>query len=108
MATIGQSINRSPDHPITRYRKRLLYRSRTAPVDDVAEAADLEARAAHQRAVHVGLGNQIADIVRLDAPAVDHVAVIRGVGAEPLPNPHPDVRVRFAGLRGGRVPSGPD
>ena len=48
------------------------------------------------------------DIVRLDAPAVDDVAVFGGVGAEPLAQPAANVRMRFLGLRGRGVPPGAD
>src|SRR5207237_1003050 len=52
--------------------------------------------------------NELTDIVRLHAPAVDDVAAIGRVAPEPLPEPRADVRVRLAGLRGGGIPSGAD
>jgi hypothetical protein len=48
------------------------------------------------------------DVVRLDAAAVDHVAVLRGPGAEPLAQPRPDVGVRLAGLLRRGVPARAD
>ena len=55
----------------------------STPNYDVAEAVDVEARAAHQRAVHILVHDQRVDVVRLDAAAVDHMAMIAGRGAEP-------------------------
>ena len=50
----------------------------SAPHDDVAEALHVEAGAADQRAVDVGLRRSSSrDVVRLDAAAVDHVAAAR-------------------------------
>src|SRR5688572_13474208 len=80
---IEQSITRLPDYPITRFQNLELYRSTPAPGDDVREAAEFEARAAYQRAVHVGLGDELADIVRFHAAAVDHVAQLGRRRAKP-------------------------
>ena len=56
----------------------------STPHDDVAEAVHVEAGAADERAVDVLVHDQRVDVVRLDAAAVDHVAVIAGRAAEPL------------------------
>ena len=60
------------------------------------EAPHVQARAAHQRAVDIGLGNQLADIVRFDAAAINQVAPIGRIAAEPLTEPLANVRVRIA------------
>src|SRR3954451_5818675 len=76
--------------------------------DDLEEAADVEAGAAEERAVDVGQRRQFADVVRLDAAAVEDVALIGGGAAEPLAQARADVRVRLAGLRRRRVAAGAD
>src|SRR6188768_470429 len=72
------------------------------------KAADLETRPAHEGAVDVGQGGELADVLGLHAAAIDDVALIGGVAAEPLPDPRADVRVRLAGLRRSRVAPRPD
>src|SRR5215216_536625 len=89
-------------------RKRTLYRSPPASGDDLAEAADLEARAANQGPVHVGFGDEFSNIVRFDAPAVDHVAAVGRVAPKPLPQTPADVRMRVTCLCRRRVPAGSD
>ena len=51
---------------------------------------------------------ELVDVVRLDAAAVDHVAVVAGVGAEPLAQPRADVGVRLARLLRRGVAAGAD
>src|SRR5436190_1627251 len=82
---------------------RVSDRRRPAAGHDLEEPAHLEAGAADQGAVDVGQRRELAHVVGLDAAAVDDVALIGGVPAEPLPDPRPDVRVRLAGLRRSRV-----
>src|SRR5262249_57710599 len=74
-----------------------LYCSPPTPHDDVSKAPDIEARAADERSVHIGLGDELADIVRFDAATVDHPARVRDIRAEPLPQARPNVRVRLLG-----------
>src|SRR4051812_19026168 len=66
-------------------------RSRTAPRDDVEKTAQLEAGAADERAVDVGQHGEFADIFRLDAAAVDDVALVGRGAAKPLPQPRANV-----------------
>src|SRR6185436_9850684 len=56
--------------------------------------------------VDVGKCHELADVVGLHASAVDDVAMVGSVAAEPLSQALPDVRVCLAGLFGGRVAAG--
>src|SRR5439155_21845596 len=85
---------------ITDNRKPPLYHSPPAARDDVGEAPHFEAGAANQRPIHVGLGDELADVVGLHASAVNDVTMIGGVRAEPLSQAHPSMRGRLARLSG--------
>src|SRR5216684_494095 len=92
-------------------RKPPLYRSRPAGsdrADQGGEALDVEARAPDQALVHVRFAKKLGDVVRLDAPAIQNAALLRGIGPEPLPEPPANVLVRLLSLRGGGHASGPD
>src|SRR5262245_11206645 len=78
---------------------------------DLAEAPNLEAGTADERAVDVRLGDQLGDIVSLHASPVDHVTTFGGIPTEPLAQACSDVGMRFPGLsRRGNAPcaDGPD
>ena len=64
-----------------------------APRHNVAKGADIEAGAADQRAIDVRQQHELVDVVRLDAAAVDNVALICGRCCEPLAEPRSDVRM---------------
>src|SRR5207253_892322 len=89
-------------------RKRQLYSSPSAPGDDLREALDVEARATDERTIHIVFRDELGDIVRLHASPVEKMTAIRGVGAEPLPEPLANVCMRLAGLRRRRRPARPD
>src|SRR5713226_4234179 len=92
-------------------RKPPLYRSRPAGsdcADQGGEALDVEARTPDQAPVDVRFAKKLGDVVRLDAPAIQDAALLRGVGSEPLPDPPANVLVCFLSLRGGGHASGPD
>src|SRR5205085_12548512 len=85
------------EHLIT-FPKPRLYDSLPALCHDLSEAPDLEARAAHQRAVHVGLARQFGDVVRLHAATVQNAAALRSVGSEPLAQTASNLGVYFLRL----------
>ena len=73
------------------------------------KALHVEARAADERAVDVRFGDELADVVRLDAAAVDHVAVLGGVLRRTTCRSRvADVCMRLCGLRGRGVPARAD
>src|SRR6188508_1195581 len=76
--------------------------------DDLEEALDVERRAADERAIDVGLADQLLRVVGFHAAAVDHVALVGRAAAEPLAQPLPDVRVRLLRLDRRRGPAGAD
>src|SRR5262245_53052294 len=88
--------------------KTLLYSRRPASRDDLEKRAEIEARAADQRAVHVLQRHQLPDVVGLDAATIQDVAEFGGLRSKPLAQPLPDVRVRLRGLRRRRVAAGAD
>src|SRR3954452_23309373 len=80
----------------------------------VVEAADrpelvrLEARSAHQTAVHVGLRHDAADVVRLDRAAVQDAYAVRGRVAVRLADPVPERRADLLRVLRGRHLAGAD
>src|SRR6476620_5724935 len=76
--------------------------------DDLEEALDVERGAADERAIDVGLADQLLRVVGLHAAAVDHVACVGRGAAEPLAQPLTDVRVRLLRLDRRRGPAGAD
>ena len=72
-------------------------------MNDVAERTHVETGASDERAVDVGLGAQCGDVVRLDAAAVQDVAALGGVRAEPLAQARADVGVGVLRLFGRGV-----
>src|SRR5258705_2490299 len=94
--------------PFVLLEKKRLYRRVATPRNDVGECLHIEARAPDQRAVHIGLTRQIANVFGLDAAPIDNPAELGRLRAEPLLQPLPDVPVRLGGLRGRRVATGAD
>src|SRR3954468_23928191 len=58
-----------------RMRVRVLHRALAASQHDLAEGADVEARAADECAVNIRQHDQLVDVVRFHAAAVDDVAL---------------------------------
>ena len=65
---------------------------------DLGEPVRIQAGAADQRPVDVGQGGQGRHVVRLDAAAVEDVALLGRLAPEPLLQPLADVGVRLTGL----------
>src|SRR5438874_656286 len=99
-------MTRLPDELI--FETVSIFRRGLAGGHDSDKARHLEAWAADERAIDVGLGDEPANVVRFHAAPVEDATAIRRLGAEPLPESPPDVRMRFLGLRGARVPAGAD
>src|SRR6266550_3358521 len=98
--------------PLVLSEKNRLYRrvaaSRNDAGNDGGKRGDVEARAADQRPIDVGLARQLADILRFHAPAVDHAAELGSLRPKPVLQAPADMAVRLARLRRRRVAPGPD
>jgi hypothetical protein len=70
-------------HQVIEHNARL-YRALAAPRHNVRERADIEAGAADKSAVDVGQRNQLVNVVRFHAAAIDHVTLIGRSSAKPL------------------------
>src|SRR3954451_12965064 len=88
--------------------KRRLYRCRTAFRDDVEKRPDIQAGAAHEGSVYVGLAHKILGVFGFYAAPVDHVTGVGGLGAKPLSEATANVGMRLAGLGGGGGAAGAD
>lgn len=68
----------------------------------------LQAGAAHEESVHVGLLGQLLAVLLADAAAVDHPGVVRCFGRDLVSQPLADGGVDFLSLGGGRDFAGAD